>query len=153
MWLFWMSAISSFERYRHITIFIDLLYFVDFACCQWITQRELMHLYTYWVLFCLSVSQTRSNPLWYLYPSGSTCVRVLCGFCRPRASWFPRITSCIIHADIVSKTSMSRVVDSQAFVAGSGVSLTRIPEEKRRALDGFDYTFSDFLSYYGDRLA
>ena len=48
---------------------------------------------------------------------------------------------------------MSRVVDSQAFVAGSGVSLTRIPEEKRRALDGFDYTFSDFLSYYGDRLA
>ena len=48
---------------------------------------------------------------------------------------------------------MSRVVDSQAFVAGSGFSLTRIPEEKRRALDGFEYTFSDFLSYYGDRLA
>ena len=48
---------------------------------------------------------------------------------------------------------MSRVVDSQAFVAGSGVSLTRIPEEKRRALDGFEYTFSEFLSYYGYRLA
>ena len=47
---------------------------------------------------------------------------------------------------------MSRVVDSQAFVAGSGVSLTRIPEEKRRALDGFDYTFSDFLSYVPKKL-